>query len=224
VQFLKKLYRNSVATLGAWGVTVDADDRVVYPTDFVGRQAVVIAFIAKHNSFVPGTSPLQPYLDENAIPLATEKTAAIEALTAHNDFLAQDNIREEKHMERDVTISPVATHLRGEGQFLVQLFHNIPKKANEWGFEIDDSPQGDVVREGIVPAAQSKVLRNLDVGKQFRNIGPTVLNIYPGDSQIGTATVVQAGGTFNVVRGFGVMTVLNPDNVHDGAYQAQFHA
>lgn len=222
VQFLKKLYRNNVANLGPWGVTIDSDDRVVYPPDFVGRQAAVITFITKHESFPVGTSPLQPYVDVNAITIATDKANGVDALAAHNDFLVQDNVRELKREERDVLIEPVANHLRGEGQYLIGLFHSIPKKANEWGFEIDDSPQADRVRDGVIPAATSKVLKNLDVGKDFINKGSTVLNLFPGASAEGTPIVLPAGNTFTVVRGFGTMTVENPDERTDGAYEGMF--
>lgn len=223
VQFLKKLYRNNVAKLGEWGVTVDSDDRVVYPPDFPGRQAAVIAFITKHESFAVGTSPLLPYLTENVINIVTDKAAAVSALAAHNSFLTEDNVREEKRMERDVLIEPVATHLRGEGQYLIGLFHSVPKKANEWGFEVDDSPQADVVRTGIIASGASKVLKNLNVGKTLRNIGAVPLNVFPGETPEGTPVVVNAGQTFEIIRGFGSMTVVNPDDEQNGEYEATFN-
>jgi len=223
VQFLKKLFRNNVTKLGDWGVTVDARGRVSYPPDFVGRAAAVQTFITKHNSYPGVTSPLKPYLDENAISLVTNKTNTTTASTAHTDFLTQDALKEQYVEQRDNLFDPVADHLRGIGQFLINLFHKSPKKAGQWGFVVDDSPQGDKVRDGIIPAAQSKVLRNLDVGKNFLNKGATVLNLFPGASATGTPIVLPAGQSFAVIRGFGIMTVVNTSNSQNGEYEGEFN-
>ena len=223
VQFLKKLFRNNVSKLGEWGVTVDNRGRIHYPPDFVSRAAALPTFITKHNSFPVGTSPLKPYLDENGISLVTNKTNTTTASTAHNDFLTQDALKEQYVEQRDTLFAPVEAHIRGIGQFLIGLFHNAPKKAGQWGFVVDDSPQADKVRDGIIPAGQSKVLRNLDVGKNFLNKGAIALNLFPGASATGTPIVLPAGQSFAVIRGFGIMTVVNTSNSQNGEYEGEFN-
>ena len=223
VQSLKKLYRRNPHKLGDWAVTVHGANRIVYPPDFLARRLLVLAFIAKHQTFPPADSPLRPYLEENDIDIVQMKADATDALPLHEDFELQDGIKEQKRAERDGLIGPIEEHLRGEGQWLVNLFEKNPKKAGDWGFEVDDSPQADKIREGVIPAATSKVLRNLDVGKDFLNKGSTPLNLFPGASGTGTPIVLPAGKKFTVVRGFGIMTVVNPDNSQDGAYQGEFN-
>jgi len=223
VQFLKKLFRGNPQKLGDWGVTVDVRGRVVYPPDFAGRQAAVLVFIAKHNSFAPPTSPLQPYLEENIISLVTNKTDADNALIAHNDFLAQDALRELKRELRDITIAPIEAHLRGEGQYLVGLFANTPKKAGEWGFEVDDSPQADRTRDGVVNFASSKTLQQLALGSVLTVTGPVPMNLFSGKAIKGVPVVMNPGDKFIIVRGFGTSTLQNEDPAKDSSYEATFN-
>lgn len=223
VQFLKKLFRNNATKLGEWGVTVDARGRVVYAADFMGKANEVITFINKHFSFAPGTSPLQPFLDENDIDLAANKLKVVQAKTAHGDFTTAEADKEELREQRDTLMAPVEEHLHGIGQYLVGLFHKTPKKAGQWGFVVDNSPQASKTREGVVPAASSKVLKSVNVGKDFVNTGSKPLNIFSGTSAAGTPIVLPAGKVFTVVRGYGTMTVVNPDNDSDGSYKATFN-
>lgn len=223
VQFLKKLFRGTPAKLGEWGQTVDSDDRVVYPSDFMGRTVAVYALITKHGTFPVGTSPLQPYLDENDIVLADNKSDTDDAVAAHNNFLAQDILKEQKREERDSKMIPVAEHLRGIGQFLVGLYSATPHKAGEWGFIIDDSPQANKIRVGEINPGATKTIRNLTVGKTFKNIGNTSFNLYSGEETEGTALVLNPGTTFTIVRGFGIMTVINTSEADKGVYEGEFN-
>jgi hypothetical protein len=120
-------------------------------------------------------------------------------------------------------MAPIETHLRGMGQFLVNHFEKNPKKANDWGFEIDDSPQADRIRDGQINPGATKILRNLVVGKVFKNIGPVAMNIYSGETAEGAATVINAGASFTVVRGYGKMTIINPSDTQKAIYEGEFN-
>src|SRR3982750_4344573 len=63
VQLLKKFYKNNIAKLGDWDVEVNGN-KIVYPADFINRRLTVLAFIAQHNSYAAGTSPLTSFLAE----------------------------------------------------------------------------------------------------------------------------------------------------------------
>jgi hypothetical protein len=223
VQALKKLYRSNPQKLGDWGVAVDGGGRISYPADFVGRQGRVAAFIAKHESFPVGTSPLEPYLVENEIDLAANKTKNVDALTAHNAMITQDNIRETKRLERDTLMVPIEKHLRGMGQFLVRHFANNPKKASDWGFEVDDSPQDDKVRDGVVKFSSAKTLQQLALGEEIINTGSIPLKLYRGKEATGVPIVMNPGAKFTVVRGYGTSTLKNEDVSQDGSYEATFN-
>ena len=223
VQYLKKFYKNNIQKLGEWGVTVDGRGHINYPPDFTGRTVCVLALIAKHDSFPVGASPLKAYLEENEIDLAVNKTNTNDAVTADANFATQNALKEQKREERDTLSAPVAGHLRGTGQFLMEHFHKTPKKAGQWGYIVDDSPQADKIRDGVVPAATSKVLKSLNVGKEFINKSTKPLNLFAGETATGTPVVLQGGRAFVVIRGFGSMTVVNPDEEVDVAYEAVFN-
>jgi len=59
VQFLKALYAGEPRKLGDWSVTVNNKNKIVHPRKFSARAELVHRFIAKHNTFAPGTSPLE---------------------------------------------------------------------------------------------------------------------------------------------------------------------
>lgn len=215
VQFLKKLFRGNVTKLGEWGQTVDARGRVSYPPDFMGRTIVVKDLITKHGSFPVGTSPLLPYLTENSISLTTNATDVTNAVTAHNNFLAQDSLREEKREERDTKIAPVEEHLRGIAQFLVGLFSKTPKKAGQWGFEVDDSARPSQESIKKIPVSGIKTVRNVDVGSLLTNNGPQSVTILPGTGEKGGAVTVLAGKKLLIAKTFGTLTVQNPSDTDE---------
>lgn len=223
VQALKKLFRKNPNKLGDWGITVNAGGRIAHPTDFVARQLQVITFINKHQSFAPPTSPLEPYLVENEIDIADSKTDAVDALTEHNNFLTQEALREQKRLERDTTIAPIEDHLRGMGQYLVNHFEKNPKKANDWGYEIDDSPQADKTRDGVVKFASAKTLQQVALGKEIINTGSVPLKLYKGKSASGVPVVMAPGNKFTIVRGYGTSTLENENASQDGSYEATFN-
>ena len=215
VQFLKKLFRNNVTRLGDWGQTVDARGRVIYPSDFTGRTTVVKALITKHASFPVGTSPLLPYLTETGINLTTNGTNVDNAITAHNNFLTQDALKEEKREERDSKIAPVEEHLRGIGQFLVGLFSKTPKKAGQWGYIIDDSarPSHESIKK--IPISGIKTVRNVDVGTLLTNNGPQSVTILPGTGEKGGGVIVLSGKKLLIAKTFGTLTVQNPSDTDE---------
>ena len=209
MQFLKKLFRGTPAVLGDWGQIIDSGDRVVYPPDFIGRTTVVNDFIAKHQSFPVGTSPLLPYLTQTGINLVTNKTKVTDAIAAHNNMLAQDLLKEEKREERDVNMAGVEAHLRGIGQFLVGLFSQTPHKAGEWGYAIDESARPSQESIKKIPIAGIKTVHNVDVGSLLTNNGPQTVNILPGTGEKGGGVSVLSGKKIVVAPTFGTLTVQN---------------
>ena len=103
------------------------------------------------------------------------------------------------------------------------LFSETPHKAGQWGFIIDDSPQADKIRVGEINPGATKTIRNLVVGKILKNIGPAPFNLYSGDQAIGTAHVLNPGASFTVVRGFGIMTVINTSDSSKAVYEGEFN-
>lgn len=223
VQFLKKFYAANIQKLGDWSVTVDNRGRIVYPVDFSGRQSAVLLFIAKHNSFPPGASPLITFLTENEIDLAANKTKADNALTAHDEFNAQDALKEQKRQLRDTTFANVEAHLRLIGGFLVKHFGKNPRKAGDWGLVIDDSPKGTKVRSITLKPGEAKVVTEVIIQSVMQNIGATTVDIYKGKTASGAATSVTPGSTFLIPKGYSNMTLKNTSNTAKGVVTVVVH-
>jgi hypothetical protein len=186
--------------------------RITYATDFSGKALEVLAFISKHQSFPVGTSPLKPFLTENDIDLAANKTATEDAQSAHDDFQTAERDKETFREERDELIGPVADHLRGIGQFLVGLFPKTPKKAGQWGFMVDDSARPSQESVKNVPVTGIKTVKNVDVGSLLANNGPDAFKVFPGTGTTGNPITVQPGKKFLVAKTFGTLTIQNPSD------------
>ncbi|MBE7174723.1 MAG: hypothetical protein INR73_29405, partial [Williamsia sp.] len=81
VDFLKGFYKGMERQLGEWGITVDGKDRIVYPNGTAARVDLMKIFVEHHQSFAPGESPLQWYMDEHPdINIEDDLQAAKDAL------------------------------------------------------------------------------------------------------------------------------------------------
>jgi len=224
VQFLKKFYRGNVTKLGEWTVTVDARGRVVYATDFSGKAAEVLSFIAHSDSLPPATNPLTKFLQQNEIDFVSNETNVEAAQVAHTEFTAAETAKEEFRAERDLLITPVEANLRGIGQFLVGHFVKNPKKAGQWGFVVDDSAQADKIRDYFINGGEIKTVNNLAVGKMVTNTGLTILNMFGGKTADGTPIVMNPGQSVTIKRGFGTATIMNTSSTVKGQFEGEFNA
>ena len=77
VQFLKTALGGNARNLSEWSVSVTGANEVVYPTGFVDLSANLLDFIAKHESYATGTSPLTPFLLNNGYDLVRPDTRQV---------------------------------------------------------------------------------------------------------------------------------------------------
>lgn len=222
VQLLKKFYKNNIAKLGEWAVTVNGK-KIVYPADFLNLRLAMMDFIAKHNSFPVGTSPLKSFLDENDIDIAQNLLDITAALAPHNKAIAFSNSAEEKRADRDVLMDPVTDNIEAIGNFLVGHFVKNPNKAGQWGFTIDTSPQGDVEREGVINMGSPKKLSSLVVNSILLNTSVHPIEAFRGDEAIGEPVMIQPNIPFVIRRGWGKTTLRNPSDTQKATYKATFN-
>ena len=216
VQFLKKFYRTNLQRLGDWGVTVNERGRITYAEDFLGKHDEVIDFIDKHDSFAPGTSPLEPFLTEQSIVMATNRTKANDAKTAHEDFQNADVDSETEREERDTKWATVENHLHGIASFLTGLYPNAPHKLGDWGYTVDTSDQGTKEKTVLLKEGQHKTIYNIVSESILKNTGLTSLTIYPGKvnlpddpANLPPPIVLPAGQYAIAKRGFYNITIDN---------------
>jgi hypothetical protein len=224
VQLLKKFYKNNIAKLGDWDVTVNGN-RIVYPVDFINRRLTVLAFIAKHNTYAAGTSPLTSFLAEpdNKVDIAKNLTDATNAKTPFDDAkqLAED--AETKRVDRDNLMDPVTDHIEMIGNFLIGHYPNNPNKAGDWGFTVDTTPQKPKVRITNLKISEQKKLTDVAIGGTLKNLGTNPVHIYKGSSITGTPFIVAVGQTLGMVKGFSRILIVNPSSTEPGKISVLRH-
>jgi len=209
VQFLKAFYKPNYHTLGDWGVTVDGVSKIVYPPKFEDRVTLVRAIKAKHDTYAGGTSPLAPYLTQQAININQDATATNNAETFQINQLDNRRDSEEETEQRDIKFNPVVKHLKDIGDFLMNLFKGSQKKLGEWGYTVDDSPRAPKLRTSTIKLSDQITLKGVVIGSTLTNVGTVSVNVYKGTTATGTFTQVLPAGKLGMPKGFSNITVVN---------------
>lgn len=217
IQFLKKLYRAAPHQLGDWGITVDGN-RINLPKDFINRVAVFDNFAAKHNSYAAGTSPLEPYLIENNITMATDEANRNLAKTANISATDDAAAAEAATKQRDLLWDPVRAHLQGIGQYLMGLYDSNKKKCGAWGYEVNDNKKAPVTRTTKLIPGSRKTINGIQLGSSVKNIGNCNIHIYQGTNTAGTPFIVTPNNEFGIMKGYSKITVLNPDSLKTAVF------
>ncbi len=223
VQFLKRLFIDNPRQLGDWGVTVNNRHRVVHGVGFIARKMQVGNFISKHELYAPGTSPLQSFLDENNIDLASDKSDANDAETFHSDLEQANKNKETEFGNRDLKFRAVKKNLRTIGSYLVKFFPKNPHKAGDWGYVIDSSKRAPRIYRGKLGQGQKKTLQHLVKGSELANISSMPFKIFRGKNAIGTFETVLPSESFIIAHGYGTLTLLNESKTAEIKYEARFN-
>ncbi|MBI4946952.1 MAG: hypothetical protein HY840_11205 [Bacteroidetes bacterium] len=238
VQFLKSFYAPNVQLLGDWGVTVDNQNRINYPPDFISRAALVKDIAATHNNYAAiadmlaedeeemlyedsetmlyesatATSirPLNAYLTEHSVDINADAIAVAEAETAHANHLAMSRNAEEATQLRDNLWEPVLDHLHAITDYLMKLYKGSEKKLGEWGITVDDSPQAPTERISTVLPAEQITISSIIIGSVLTNIGTVAVHVYKGETATGTPAIVQPSEILGMIKGYSTITVVNP--------------
>ncbi len=210
IQFLKKLFKSNPNKLGDWTIPLAAN-KINLPKEFINRTTIYTTFVAKHNTYAAGTSPLEPYLTENAINLTTDLANTSLAKVAHGNFIAAAMDAEQATAQRDVLWNPVRNHLIGIGAFLMGLFSTNQKKCGSWGYEVDDSKRKPITRTTKLIPGQKKTVGGIQLGSSVKNLGTCAIHIYQGTNTAGIPIIIAPNNEFGVMKGYSKITVMNPD-------------
>ncbi len=218
IQFLKKLYRGAEHKLGDWGVTVNGT-RVSLPKTFADKAALFTAVKAKHDSYVaPAVSPIAAYLTENSINIVTNAANTALAVTADDEAVAERRSSEAKTAERDLRWNPPVANMRGIGQFLIGFYNANPKKAGDFGFVVDDSPQAPKLRKTKVLPTLKVVAKGAVIGGTLTNTGTVSLVIYKGIDTTVEGVTVLPSNKLAILPGWSTITVSNQDALITGTF------
>lgn len=217
-QFLKQFYKNNMKELGNWGFTITDSGKINYPPAVTDRFAIFTAFAQKVSSFTPTTNPLAPYFLQQNINMTKAATQATQATTNNTSFINASNQSENETELRNQLWLPVLGHIKTIGIFLMKVYANNPKALGNWGFVVDDSPQKPKLRTTKLKLGEQITVNAVLIGSTFTNIGTGDLHLYKGKSTAGTPNIIHAGEQFGIMKGFSVITVVNPSALVEGKF------
>jgi hypothetical protein len=87
-----------------------------------------------------------------------------------------------------------------------------------WGFVVDDSAQKPKLRTTKLKLGEQITVNAVLIGSTFTNIGAGDLHLYKGKSTSGTPNIIHAGEQFGIVKGFSIITVINPSTLVEGKF------
>lgn len=206
VQAAKAFYRKNPSKLGAFGVTLSAN-RVVYSKDRKTLCDDMMAFIS-HNAGL--AAPLRPitaaFQAFNKMDLAANLAALPGIKTAIDVYDQAVLDKETDHGTFSVEEQTVITFLRATGHFLMKQFPLNPKKAGDWFFVVDDSPQDAKETIAKFTIAQTKKLYNVVAKSILQNSGSSIIQITKGKDGTGTPIVLNPGDYWQVLPGYFELT------------------
>lgn len=213
VQFLKQFYKGNTKELGNWGIPITDSGKVNYPPAFIDRVNIFVAFVTKTSSYPAGESPLQPYLTQQGINLLADAGFVELAGTNNTAFTNAAQQSENETELRNQLWNPVLAHIRDIGNFLMKLYTDNPRALGLWGFVVDSSPQKPKLRTSKIKPAETAVLNGLVIGGTLTNIGLGDIHLYRGKTTAGTPIIIHAGEQFGIIKGYSVITVINPSTL-----------
>jgi hypothetical protein len=218
VQFLKRLYKSNTKELTAWSITIDTNGKITYPASFEDRAKLVETFLKKHNDYANNSSPLQPYITANKVEIENISTNLAKATTAHAAF---ENDAQKATLEtrlRDEIWTPAFKKIKDIAGYLLSLYKSNPKKVTAWGFDIVDASAATGLRTSTVKAAETITSSGIVIGGTFTNIGTSDLHVYKGKTTKGNPSIVHANEQLGMVKGYSVITVVNPSTLVSGKF------
>ncbi len=217
-QYLKSFYKPNFMTLGEWGAPITATGKINYPPEFPELTEVFEALKTKYDSYDPDPSPLDPFLTEHTLSIASDWTEVSAAREYHTKFEQFARDSEDETQLRNNKWNPVLEHIQGIGNYLMKLYPNNTKKLGLWGFTVDDSKRAPKLQTSKVKPATQKTLNAVIVGGTLTNTGTVDLHVYKGKSTAGTPAIVHPNEKLGMTKGYSTVTVVNPSTTVEGKF------
>jgi len=209
-QYLKKYYKDNVRSLVEWSIPITAAGKIKYPTDEAKKLELVDGFWSYHGSLPVGTSPLDEFIAAGSIDVAKIIGNIASAKTTFA-ALSQSIITEQQETgERDRIWAPVWEHTKSIGAFLMKMYVSNPKMVCNWGYNVVDASSKQSLRTTKLIIGAKLSVNNVVPGSTLSNLGTGELHVYKGKTTTGTPIVVKAGEHLGMLKGFSMITVVNP--------------
>ena len=202
MQGAKSFYRSTPTKLGDFSVTL-VGNRVVYPGNRIQRCDDMMAFINHNASLAVGVRPITAaFLTENKIDLVANLADLPGIKTQCEDYDTANRDKETLHNTVVTERKPVTKFNRAVGHFLIKHFALNPKKAGDWAFTVDDSPQSCKEIKAKFKKGETKIFYDVHVGGILQNTGDSIQEITKGKTGTGTAIVLNPGDFWKVLPGY----------------------
>jgi hypothetical protein len=208
---IKQSDGGGVTNLKLWGIPVNGT-RIALPYNFVDCQKVWVKFFAYHTSLGAG-SPMTGFATDNGYDIGVLNTNAVASVTNNDDMMDHAKQAEKLKGDRDKLWNPVKKHLPLVGNFLKSYFPSNPKKAGDWGYQVDDSVQAPKERKMTVAFAAKKTTKKAKIGGYFTNVGKVDVKIYKGAKAEGTPIVLVPGEKKGILEGYSTVTIVNESDM-----------
>ena len=218
VQFLKGFFKGNERNLGEWGITVDGKNKIVYPPSFAARAQLIQDFIAKHQSYPKGESPLQLYISQHNIDVNADLDAVNAAMVNETDKNSFDAASKLATQQRSDFWKPAMEMVRKTGVFLANLYGENSRELGTWGFTVVEDATARSLRTSKLKPAGQKINNSIVIGSVFTNTGETELQLFKGKDKKQTPYLVKPGDTMGMIKGFSSITVVNLSTLQEGKY------
>ena len=209
IQFLKINLGGNVKLLTDWGITIDVNGNITFPTDFPSKAIISEKFITIHKAYAAGLSPLLPFITINGDDmeaLGTATTSAIASNATSVSISIQSGI--ETAARNKIWATP-KKNIRLIGDFLMKLFATDTSVVAEWGFNIVSLASVSKTRKSMLLPTQTRTITGIVLGTKLTNTGTADLIYYKGKKAVGTPDTVKAGEEVGMNKGCSCITVGN---------------
>ena len=216
IQFLKINLGGNVKLLTDWGITIDVNGNITFPTDFPSKAIISEKIITKHKAYAAGLSPLLPFITINGddmVALGTATTSAIASNASSVSLSIQSGI--ETAARNRIWATP-KKNIRLIGDFLMKLFTTDTSVVAEWGFNIVSLASLAKLRTVKIKPTLKRTISSIYLGSKLTSTCTKDFSYYQGKKILGTPIVVKAGEEVGLNKGCSSITVVNPytmDNI-----------
>ena len=161
---------------------------------------------------------MQPYITANEVAIAKLTAATTKAITAHQQFADNATLATLETSLRDTIWIPIFKNIKAIAAYLISLYTSNPKTVTAWGFDIVDAAAATAIRTSTLKAAESITSTSIVIGGAFTNTGTGNLHVYKGKAITSTPTIVQPNEKLGMVKGYSIITVVNPSTLINGKF------
>ena len=217
-QYLKKYYKDNVRNLSLWSIPISATGKINYPTDEGDKLVLVDSFWSYHASLPVGKSPLDAFIASNSVDVAKIILNIASAKTTYASLVQNIVTEQQETGERDRVWAPVWEHTKSIGAFLMKMYVSNPKMVCNWGYNVVDAGSKQSLRTTKLIMGETKVSTGIVLGSTLSNLGTNDLHIYKGKTTKGNPIIIKAGAHLGILKGYSVVTVVNPSVEEGGKF------